>query len=153
MNVLILGANGMLGPHVVKALGNEHTLAFHLHDSTIQGLFEHHTGELTLQKLETYLRGLTRGELDAQQIWEDQGHGAITLDGGEDIGFLSATGPLRHMLEGSTLDPYFAVPHGDMMLAGAFGLVRAWAEKHEPWREEIGHALRAGAGGAVHSHH
>jgi uncharacterized protein (DUF1786 family) len=138
---------------VVANLGNEHTLAFHLHGSTIQGLFEHHTGELTLQKLESYLRGLTRGDIDGQQVWEDQGHGAITLDGGEEIGFLSATGPQRHMLEGSTLDPYLAVPHGDMMLAGAFGLVRAWAEKHEPWREEIGHALRTGAGGAVHGHH
>jgi uncharacterized protein (DUF1786 family) len=138
---------------VVANLGNDHTLAFHLHGSRIQGLFEHHTGELTPQKLESYLRGLTRGELDGQRVWEDHGHGAITLDGGEDIGFLSATGPLRHMLEGSTLQPYFAVPYGDMMLAGAFGLVRAWAEKHEPWRDEISHALRTGAGGAVHGHH
>ena len=138
---------------VVANLGNEHTLAFHLHDSTIQGLFEHHTGELTLGSLETYLRDLTTGEIDGQRVWEDQGHGAITLEGGEDIGFLSATGPQRRMLEGSALEPYFAVPCGDMMLAGAFGLVRAWAEKHEPWREEITRALRSNVDGGVHHHH
>ena len=67
--------------------------------------------------------------------------------------FLSVTGPLRSLLEGSSLGPYFATPHGDMMLAGAFGLVRAWAEKHEPWRDEINRALlsvQAGPGDEGH---
>ncbi len=31
--------------------------------------------------------------------------------------YLAVTGPRRAMLRGSRLDPYFAVPHGDMMLA------------------------------------
>jgi hypothetical protein len=31
------------------------------------------------------------------------------------------------MLRGSELHPYEAVPHGDMMLAGCFGLLRAFA--------------------------
>ena len=138
---------------VLVNLGNEHTLAYHLHDSTIQGLFEHHTHELTVGKLESYLLRLVKGDIDGQEVWEDQGHGAITLGGGEALTFLGATGPLRHMLAGSSLKPYFAVPHGDMMLAGAFGLVRAWAERHEPWREEIMSALRDGGGGAVESAH
>jgi hypothetical protein len=37
------------------------------------------------------------------------------------------TGPRRGMLDGSALQPHFAVPHGDMMLAGCFGLLRALA--------------------------
>jgi uncharacterized protein (DUF1786 family) len=41
--------------------------------------------------------------------------------------FLSVTGPRRGLLAGSRLAPYFAVPHGDMMLAGCFGLLRAAA--------------------------
>jgi hypothetical protein len=35
------------------------------------------------------------------------------------------------MLRGSSLHPYEATPHGDMMLAGCFGLLRALAD-HEP---------------------
>ena len=48
----------------------------------------------------------------------------------DDVGFLSVIGPMRGVLEGSKLRPYFATPHGSMMLAGPFGLVRAWAEKN-----------------------
>jgi uncharacterized protein (DUF1786 family) len=126
---------------VVANLGNEHTLAFHLHGVTIQGLFEHHTHLLTRGKLESYLLRLVQGDLDDQEVWLDQGHGAITLENEEGMSLLSVTGPLRSLLEGSKLKPYFATPHGDMMLAGAFGLVRAWAEKHPPWKEEIARAL------------
>lgn len=155
---------GVLGaledPHVVEQpckvvanLGNEHTLAVHLHDTTIQGLFEHHTHLLTRSRLEAYLVSLVEGEIDGQDVWLDQGHGAITLEAREELSFLSVTGPWRHMLEGSRLDPYFAVPCGDMMLAGSFGLVRAWAEKHEPWREEILHALRTTEGDVAHGAH
>ena len=134
---------------LVVNLGNEHTLAFHLHGSTVKGLFEHHTHVLTNERLESYLVRLVQGDLDDQEVWLDQGHGAIVLEGGEEASFLSVTGPMRHMLEGSGLSPYFATPHGDMMLAGSFGLVRAWAEKHEPWSEEIDRALGgAGDGGA-----
>ncbi|MBI4236740.1 MAG: hypothetical protein HY688_05250 [Chloroflexi bacterium] len=62
-------------------------------------------------------------------------------DGGPAL--VSVTGPMRGMLEGSRLRPYFATPHGDMMLAGCFGLLRAWAERCHQWREEILRALRA----------
>ena len=127
---------------VVANLGNEHTLAFHLHGSTILGLFEHHTHVVSAPKLESYLERLVLGDLDNEEIWLDQGHGAITLEGEAAMTFLSVTGPMRHLLEDSRLAPYFATPHGDMMLAGSFGLVRAWAEKHEPWRDEIEQALR-----------
>ena len=49
---------------------------------------------------------------------------------------------MRGLLEGSRLGPYFATPHGAMMLAGCFGLIRAWAERRPSWREEILRALR-----------
>jgi uncharacterized protein (DUF1786 family) len=138
---------------VVANLGNEHTLAFHLHGSTILGLFEHHTHVVSAQRLESYLERLVRGDLDSQEIWLDQGHGAITLEGEAEMTFLSVTGPMRHLLEGSRLAPYFATPHGDMMLAGSFGLIRAWAEKHEPWRDEIERALRGREDGPPHHAH
>ncbi|MCH7578186.1 MAG: hypothetical protein IH822_10425, partial [Chloroflexi bacterium] len=43
----------------------------------------------------------------------------------------------RAQLRDSVLDPYFAVPHGDMMVSGCFGLLWAFAEKHPNHAEEI----------------
>ena len=138
---------------VVVNIGNEHTLAFHLHGNTIQGLFEHHTHVLTPERLEQYLISLVKGDVDNDEVWRGQGHGAIVLEGGERIGFLSVTGPMRRFLEGSALNPYFATPHGSMMLAGSFGLVRGWAERQPSWREEILNALRIVGESTGHAHH
>ena len=139
---------------LVVNLGNEHTLAFHLRGTAVRGLFEHHTHVLTVDRLESYLERLVHGDLDDDEVWSDQGHGALIMEEGRGFPLLSVTGPMRHMLEGSRLNPYFATPHGDMMLAGSFGLVRAWAGKREEWSEEIDRALRglSGPNGAGHCH-
>jgi uncharacterized protein (DUF1786 family) len=114
-------------------IGNFHTLAFLLRRGRIRALFEHHTGELDRPRLEGYLRALAAGTLDNQTIFNDSGHGALTLDGagasgaGDTLPFLAVTGPRRELLRGGTLDAYEAVPHGDMMLAGCYGLLRAVA--------------------------
>ncbi|MFH1560172.1 MAG: DUF1786 family protein [Chloroflexota bacterium] len=137
---------------VIANLGNEHTLAFHLHDTTIWGVFEHHTHLLSRERLEQHLQELVRGDLDGDMVWREQGHGAIVVQGGEDMGFLSVIGPMRGILEGSTLTPYFAAPHGSMMLAGSFGLIRAWAERMPSRRDEILSALRTAGQGLSHPH-
>ena len=41
---------------------------------------------------------------------------------------VAVTGPQRGKLRGSDLHPYFATPHGDMMISGCFGLLRAFGE-------------------------
>ena len=137
---------------VVANLGNEHTLAFHLHGTSILGLFEHHTHMLTRERLEEHLLELVRGDVDGDTIWREQGHGAIVVQGGEELGFLSVIGPMRGLLEGSRLKPYFATPHGSMMLAGCFGLVRAWAERMPSSRDEVLHALRTMGEDIGHAH-
>lgn len=137
---------------VVANVGNEHTIALHIHETTIRGLFEHHTHVLSQEDMEGLLLGLVQGNLDNDVVWRGQGHGAIILEGGEEIGFLSVAGPMRALLERSRLGPYFATPHGSMMLGGCFGLVRAWAERQDSWREEILHALRAVGEDLGHSH-
>ncbi|MFQ5827250.1 MAG: hypothetical protein ACE5IA_07820, partial [Dehalococcoidia bacterium] len=63
------------------------------------------------------------------------------LERAETRPFLAVTGPRRRMVANSALAPHFAVPHGDMMLVGCFGLIRAFAMKKEAWREEIDRAL------------
>jgi uncharacterized protein (DUF1786 family) len=137
---------------VVANLGNEHTLAFHLHGTTILGIFEHHTHLLSRERLEQHLQELVNGDLDGDEVWREHGHGGIVVQGGEKLGFLSVIGPMRGMLEGSSLEPYFATPHGSMMLAGSFGLIRGWAERMPSQRDEIMSALRTIGDGLGHSH-
>ena len=135
---------------IVANVGNFHCLAFRLEGGRIGGLFEHHTGELTPGELETYLDKLIAGTITNREVFEDMGHGALmfeppgarSADGGAGhagLGparplrapFLAITGPRRGLLRDSRLAPYLAVPHGDMMLAGCFGLLRAYAA-HDP---------------------
>ncbi len=149
----VLGAN--FDPTVMKRerkiivnVGNFHTLAFRLGDE-IEGVFEHHTGEIDLPKLENYIRALADGSLKHQDIFDDMGHGALVygtnpFEFGKDDFDIVVTGPRRSMfnLESDSLlsdvkqraaslqrlRPYFATPFGDMMIAGCFGLLAATAE-------------------------
>ncbi len=54
---------------------------------------------------------------------------------------IAVTGPQRGKLRPSRLNPYFAVPHGDMMVSGCFGLLWAFAEKHPDAHEGVLSAL------------
>ena len=122
-------------------IGNFHTLAFHLLQGQIVGIFEHHTGEIDRSQLEQMLVKLASGTLTNAEVFDTSGHGAFILDDGRSDGapfpFLAVTGPRREMLRGSTLKPYEATPHGDMMLAGCFGLLRAFADRYPTMAEEI----------------
>ncbi len=113
-------------PVMLVNIGNFHTVAFVLERRQITGLFEHHTGELTATELESYLQRLAAGTLSNDEVFADMGHGALergpTL---APLALIAVTGPRRSLLAGSRLDPYLAVPHGAMMMAGCFGLLRA----------------------------
>jgi len=130
---------------IIVNVGNFHTLAFHFEGGHTVGLFEHHTGELTSARLVDYLYRLGRGEITNNEVFDDKGHGAIVWPrSAPPPGFCAVTGPRRGMLRGSALDPYFAVPHGDMMLTGCFGLLRACAELLPEHRDRIERALANG---------
>ena len=123
---------------LVANLGNFHTLAFHLSAGKILGLFEHHTGELTRLELEHYLGQLAEGTISNAEVFADMGHGALVV-GKTDRrhNLLAVTGPRRSLLHGSDLRPFLAVPHGAMMLAGCFGLLRAVAARVPALAEAI----------------
>jgi len=131
---------------VIANIGNFHTLAFRLGPAGIEGIFEHHTGLLDRPALEELLRGLAAGTLTHAQVFSDHGHGALLI---HHVPFnptapdfqLTVTGPRRSMLASSTLCPHFAVPFGDMMIAGCFGLLGALADHTPNWRDEILTAL------------
>jgi len=134
---------------LVANVGNFHTLAFHLVDGRVVGLLEHHTGELSPAELETYLERLGAGTITNQEVFDDQGHGALVADPvAPRPERLAVTGPRRGLLAESRLAPYLAVPHGDMMLAGCFGLLRAYAV-HAP---AAAPAVEASLGAAWQAH-
>ena len=135
---------------LIANVGNFHTLAFRLGPGGIEGVFEHHTGLLDLPTLEALLRALADGSLTHAEVFGDHGHGALIyhdepLAAGRQPGFrMVVTGPRRGLIRGSTLRPYFAVPFGDMMIAGCFGLLAAVADV----LPELGEAIRASLAGA-----
>ena len=129
--------------HVIVAnVGNFHTLAFRLGSEGIEGVFEHHTGFLTQTKLESLLTSLASSNLKNEDVFDDQGHGALIYNQQPiplipGAGNLVITGPRRGMLIGSKMKPYFAVPFGDMMITGCFGLLAAVADLMPALREPI----------------
>ncbi|MBT3322233.1 MAG: DUF1786 domain-containing protein [Anaerolineae bacterium] len=139
---------------VIANIGNFHTLAFRLGEKGIEGVFEHHTGEITLPKLEGYIRDLANSTLKHETIFNDKGHGALIYDEkamplkGEGFDIV-VTGPRRSMFSSgaSTLRPYFSVPFGDMMIAGCFGMLSAASDLLPNLAREVQESLK-GAGGA-----
>lgn len=129
---------------IIANIGNFHTLAFRYTDGKISGVFEHHTGELKPEQLENFIERLADGTLTHDAIFNSQGHGALMLEKrGQSLDLLAVVGPRRGMLIGSRYRPYFATPYGDMMLAGCFGLVRAYADLNPSSAAEINRALDA----------
>jgi uncharacterized protein (DUF1786 family) len=150
---------------IVCNVGNFHTLAFRLGERGIEGVFEHHTGEIDLPKLEQLLHKLADGSLKHQDVFDDMGHGALmyseeVFEFGRDDFDVVVTGPRRSMFQAvgrgqkteshrpssTVLRPYFATPFGDMMIAGCFGLLAATAEVMPGLAETISGSLRGGNG-------
>jgi len=111
---------------VALNLGNQHALGALIRGNRVWGIFEHHTGQMTREKLRRILERFPRKTLTNGEIFQDQGHGcAFHSDYSRRKGFrfVAVTGPRRSLAEG--LGFYMAAPYGNMMLAGCFGLVAA----------------------------
>jgi uncharacterized protein (DUF1786 family) len=139
---------------MVVNIGNAHTLAFRLGPNGIEGVFEHHSGSLSKDKLDNYLRSFADGTISRESVFLDNGHGSLLYSETpypmKNADFnLMVTGPKRDKLVGSVLKPLFAVPYGDMMLAGCFGLLSATADLLPNLKEEIHRSLDRKVGHGV----
>jgi uncharacterized protein (DUF1786 family) len=106
-------------------IGNQHTLALLVRGEELFGVMEHHTESMTTEKLERLVARLIAGSVTHDEVFEDDGHGALVLDAygqTRPFAFVAVTGPNRAMAK--PLGWYFAAPHGAMMLSGCFGLLR-----------------------------
>lgn len=120
------------GDAVLVNVGNGHTVCVVARDGRLAGVFEHHTRLLDARGLVDRLRRFLAGELRSDEVRGDGGHGAVLGEPVPDALPLIATGPRRALLEGSALPFAFAAPHGDMMLTGCFGLLRALEDRAAP---------------------
>jgi uncharacterized protein (DUF1786 family) len=146
---------------IICNVGNFHTLAFRLGEMGIEGVFEHHTGEIDLVKLESLLRALADGSLKHEDVFNDMGHGALMyshdqFELGKDDFDVVVTGPRRSLFKRQSsvenrksLTPYFATPFGDMMIAGCFGLLGATASILPNLAEAVQGSLRGEGGRGV----
>lgn len=135
----VLGALG--DPRVAEAagddgailvnVGNMHTFATLVKGRRLFGLFEHHTGGMTTELIGWLVSQLQRGDLDVARFRETfDGHGAALDPAYRDEGpfrFVAVTGPNRSLAR--ALGYHEAAPHGDMMLAGSWGLVAGAARR------------------------
>jgi uncharacterized protein (DUF1786 family) len=135
---------GVEEEQIVLNLGNMHALAFHLRRERIVSLYEHHTGEMTNGQIESFTERLVRGDLSHEDVFETKGHGVhyVEKDGvAEALPLVAVTGPQRSRLRRSRIQPYFAAPHGDMMISGCFGMLRGFAYRFPEHAEQIERAL------------
>jgi uncharacterized protein (DUF1786 family) len=106
-------------------LGNQHALALLVRGETLFGVMEHHTEAVDTTKVERLVQRLVSGTITHDEVFADDGHGALVLDGYRALPpftFVAVTGPNRRLAK--PLGWYEAAPNGAMMLSGCFGLVR-----------------------------
>lgn len=111
---------------VVVNAGNQHTIGFLVKQSRVWGMFEHHTVLMDTAKLNSCVDRLREGTLTNNEVYNDGGHGCFLHPGYKSEGkfrHVVITGPRRAMAD--SLGYHKAVPFGNMMLSGSFGLVAA----------------------------
>ena len=110
---------------ILVNVGNMHTFAVLVRGRRLFGLFEHHTGGITAAIIGDLVVRLRDGTIDEATFGDEfDGHGAALDPAYRDDGpfrFVAITGPHRALAR--SLGYHEAAPHGDMMLAGAYGLV------------------------------
>ena len=119
-----VGERAASGACIVN-VGNQHVLGLLVRGETLLGVMEHHTEAVDRDKLRRLAARLVAGTITHDEVFDDDGHGALVLDAYRRLApfdFVAITGPNRRLAR--TLGWYEAVPHGAMMLSGCFGLVR-----------------------------
>ncbi|UCF58760.1 MAG: DUF1786 domain-containing protein [Candidatus Bathyarchaeota archaeon] len=121
-------ANSVLAVNV----GNCHTMAAIISNSKMIALMEHHTRQLTPEKIQQLLNDFADGKLSDEQVFQDGGHGSFYLanvPGSRKIEMVAATGPNRNILRKTSPRVHFAAPAGDVMMTGPIGLIEAAKRK------------------------
>ena len=114
-----------LNSFVVMDIGNGHTTVASIEDGKIQGVFEHHTRDLSPERLEELVLALADGTIRHEDVHDEGGHGAFALNPISKLEKVIVAGPKRALIEQTNLDYYHAAPGGDVMMTGTVGLVKS----------------------------
>ncbi len=114
-------------PVAVLDIATSHTVAAVVGCDTLEGFFEYHTRDITLERLESLLRGLADGRIAHAAVLAEGGHGAYLRRavGFDALKTVIATGPKRKLVAGSRLPIKWGAPWGDNMMTGTVGLLEA----------------------------
>ena len=114
-------------PVLILDIATSHTVAAVMEGDTLAGVFEYHTKDITLDKLEALLRDLADGRIEHGRILTEGGHGAYLRKavGFENIQAIVATGPKRRLVADSSLPITWGAPWGDNMMTGTVGLLES----------------------------
>lgn len=107
--------------------GNSHTVAALVYQGKVRGIYEHHTGMRDHAHVLEDLKQFRLSWLPSEAVQASGGHGTAFGPYCEEAAGYAPTyilGPRRALLQGQGR---FLAPHGDMMLAGCFGLLWGWA--------------------------
>jgi len=116
-----------LSPVLILDIATSHTVAATMEGDTLAGIFEYHTQDITLEKLELLIRDLAEGRIDHQRVLAEGGHGAYLRKavGFDNIRAIIATGPKRRLVADSRLPITWGAPWGDNMMTGTVGMLEA----------------------------
>lgn len=109
---------------VIVNIGNQHVICSIVKGDRIFAILEHHSREMNEEKIVDVIKRFKERNITDEEVFEGRGHGVcFSVDLTEDTSDwpVIITGPKRQLAAGG--DYYFAVPNGDMMLTGCFGLV------------------------------
>ncbi len=125
LSVPEVSARSMREGITIINVGNSHTLAMLIYANQVLGIFEHHTGQQSLEEYLQDLQDFRLGWLPDEKVRASGGHGVAFAPRVEEAGSFAPTfiiGPQRERLRGQG---QFLAPHGQMMLAGCYGLLHA----------------------------
>ncbi|MEQ8220699.1 MAG: DUF1786 family protein [Candidatus Eremiobacterota bacterium] len=109
---------------VIVNIGNQHVICSIVKGDRIFAILEHHSREMNEEKIVDVIKRFKERNITDEEVFEGRGHGVcFSADLREDTSDwpVIITGPKRQLASGG--DYYFAVPNGDMMLTGCFGLL------------------------------
>jgi uncharacterized protein (DUF1786 family) len=92
-----------------------------------KALFQYHTRDITLEKLDALLIELADGTMNHKRILQEGGHGAYIRKrvGKAALETIVATGPKRSLVRNSRFPMILGAPLGDNVMTGTVGVLEA----------------------------
>lgn len=128
---VVLGTlNPELDKEIVINVGNGHTIIIGTNQQLVEFAYELHTGGVTPERIKSDIERIFQQDLTHQQSLDEGGHGLYIREQPLDLEQFkpfSLIGPNRELLK--TLEVEFIHPIGNMMMAGPYGLIRAYQKQ------------------------